>query len=68
MRLVDQHGATTFAWFPPGTPANPEHLLPARLYAEVCRLTGVEPSSPWVAFRDCPAAVAAAVLAKLAAG
>jgi hypothetical protein len=68
MRLTDQHGAVTFAWFPPGTPTDAEHVLPAQVYAEVCRLTGVAPSSPWVAFRDRPAALAAVVAANLAAG
>jgi hypothetical protein len=68
MLLTDQDGATAYAWFPPGTPTDPSHVLPARVYAEVCRLAGVEPSSPWVAFRDRSAALAAAVAANLAAG
>jgi hypothetical protein len=68
MPLTDQRGAVGFAWFPPGTPTDPAHVLPARVYAEVCRLAGVAPSSPWVAFRDRSAALAAAVAAELAAG
>jgi hypothetical protein len=68
MRLTDQHGAVAFAWFPPGTPTDPEHVLPCLIFAGVCRLAGVAPSSPWVAFQDQPAALAAAVAAGLAAG
>jgi hypothetical protein len=67
MLLRDQHGGAAYAWFPPGTPTDPEHVLPARLYAEVCRLAGLAPSSPWVAFRDSSAALAAAVAATLVA-
>jgi hypothetical protein len=68
LSLTDQHGATAYAWFPPGTPTDPAHVLPARVYVEVCRLGGVEPSSPWVAFRDRAAALAAVVAASLTAG
>jgi hypothetical protein len=67
MRLRDQHGATAHAWFPPYTPTDPAHVLPARVYAEVCRLAGVAPSSPWVAFHNHAAALAA-VVAVVAAG
>jgi hypothetical protein len=63
MPLTDQHGAAAFAWFPPGTPTDPIHVLPSRVYAEVCRLVEVEPSSPWVEFPDRPAAIAAAAVA-----
>jgi hypothetical protein len=68
MRLIDQHGAVSFAWFPPGTPTDPGHILQARLYAALCRLTGIDPSSPWVAFPDRRAALAAVFLATSAAG
>jgi hypothetical protein len=64
--LTDEHGAVTFAWFPPGTPTDPAHVLPGPIYAELCRLAGVAPSSPWVAFpglRDARAAALAATLA-----
>jgi hypothetical protein len=68
MQLTDQYGATAYAWFPPGTPTDREHLLPADVYAELCGLAGVEPWSPWVAFRDRSAALAAAVAANLSVG
>src|SRR5437868_10735836 len=38
MSLTDQRGATAFAWFPPGTATDPAHVLPARVYGELCRL------------------------------
>jgi hypothetical protein len=66
--LTDQHGSTAFAWFPPGTPTDAIHILPGPVYAELCQLAGVEPGSPWVAFQDRPAALAAVVLAIIAAG
>jgi hypothetical protein len=65
MPLTDQHGATAHAWFLPGTPIDPTHVLPEPMYAELCRLAGVEPHSPWVAFQDrLAAAVAAGLLAR----
>jgi hypothetical protein len=66
LSLTDQHGATSYAWFPPNTPTDPAHVLPARVYVELCRLAGVEPSSPWVEFHDHAAALAAAIMATLA--
>jgi hypothetical protein len=59
MSLTDQHGAVAHAWFPPGTPTDPVHILPGLLYAEVCRLAGVATSSPWVAFKNRGAALTA---------
>jgi hypothetical protein len=52
MLLVDQHRVAAYAWFPPGTPTHPTHVLPAAVYAGVCRRAGVLPSSPWVAFKS----------------
>jgi hypothetical protein len=66
MLLVDQHGGAAYAWYPPGTPTDPLHVLPDLIYAELCRLAGVAPSSPWVAFpglRDARAAALAETLA-----
>jgi hypothetical protein len=68
MRLSDQHGATAYAWFPPDTPADPEHILPALIYAEVCRVAGLGPSSPWVAFKTRRAALTAMTAAWLTVG
>jgi len=68
MVLTDQHGAVAFAWFPEGTRADPAHVLPLAVYAEVCRLAGVPVGSPWVAFARQADAVTAAVAACLAAG
>jgi hypothetical protein len=65
MPLTDQNGAIAHAWFPPGTPTDPIHVLPALLYVKVCHLAGVEPTSPWVAFRRRVDALAAAVAANL---
>src|SRR5262249_543746 len=45
------------------TPTDPAHVLPARVYAALCRLVGGDPSSPWVAVPDRPAAIAAALVA-----
>jgi hypothetical protein len=59
MRLTDQHGATAYVWFPPGTPTEPARVLPGLLYTEVCRLAGVAPSVPWVAFKTRGAALTA---------
>lgn len=68
MLLTDQWGATAYAWFPPRTPTDRAHVLPAAVYAEVCRVAGVDPLSPWVAFKDrSDALTAAAVAASLAA-
>jgi hypothetical protein len=53
MLIIDQYGsAAAHAWFPPGTPTEPTHILPGPVYAEVCRRAGVEPNSPWVAFKS----------------
>jgi len=68
MLLTDQRGTTAHAWFPPGTATDPVHVLPARVYAELCRLAGVEPFSPWVAFKSRGDALAAMAAACLAAG
>ena len=68
MPLTDQRGAAAFAWFPEGTPVDPEHVLPRPVYAEVCRLAGVSAGSPWVAFARQADALAAVVAACLAAG
>jgi hypothetical protein len=59
MSLPDQHGTTSCAWFPPGTPTDSIHVLPAPVYAEVCRRAGVAPSSPWVAYKTRGAALTA---------
>jgi hypothetical protein len=67
MRLTDQCGAIAHAWFPPGTPTDPEHILPGSVYAELCRLAEVDPWAPWVAFREQSDALAAAVAASIAA-
>lgn len=67
-RLTDQRGAVAFAWFPEGTATDPEHVLPASLYAGVCRIAGVSAGSPWVAFRTRGDALAALAAACLAAG
>ena len=67
MALTDQHGATAYGWFPPGTPADPPHVLPAALYAEVCRIAGADPRSPWVAFPTRSDALAAAAAGDFAA-
>jgi hypothetical protein len=68
MLLIDQFGVTAHAWFPPGTATDPIHVLPDRVYGELCRLSGVEPLSPWVAFRDRGDALAAMAAACLATG
>jgi hypothetical protein len=68
MRLTDQHGATAFAWFPPGTPTDPIHVLPGPVFAEVCRLAGVVPSSPWVGFKTRGAALTVVTAAWLTVG
>jgi hypothetical protein len=68
MSLTDQHGMTSCAWFPPGTPTDPSHLLPAPVYAEVCRRVGVAPSSPWVAYKTRAEALTAMAGAWLTVG
>jgi hypothetical protein len=63
MSLTDQHGTTSYAWFPPGTPTDPSNVLPARVYIALCRLVRVAPLSPWVEYQDRPSALAAALVA-----
>jgi len=68
MRLTDQAGLTAYAWFPPGTVTDSEHVLPQDVYAGVCRLAGVSEQSPWVAFRGRAVALEALAAARLAVG
>jgi hypothetical protein len=69
MTLTDQRGAAVgYAWFPPGTPTDPAHVLPAAVYAEVCRIAGEDPSSLWVVFKRRSVALSAVVAAEFAAG
>jgi hypothetical protein len=68
MIVTDQYGARLFGWFPPGTPADPAHVLPAEVYAEVCRLAGLPPTAPWVAFRERFDAIVTMAAACLALG
>lgn len=68
MVVTDQTGAHLYGWFPPGTPTDPEHVLPAEVYAELCRLADVPPAAPWVAFDDRIDAVVAMAAACLALG
>lgn len=68
MHLMDQHGATAYAWFPPGTVTDPAHVLTAPVYRELCRLAGAGPRPPCVAFKSRDDALAAMAAACLAAG
>jgi hypothetical protein len=68
MLLVDQHRVAAYAWFPPGTPTHPSHVLPGPVYAEVCRLAGVAPSTPWVGFQTRGAALTAMTAAWVTVG
>jgi hypothetical protein len=68
MLLVDQHGVVVgYAWFPPGTPTDAAHVLPAAVYAGTCRVAGADPRSPWVAFGCRSAAISAVAAAAFGA-
>jgi hypothetical protein len=68
MVITDQHGVRLFGWFPDGTPTDPAHVLPAEVYTELCRLSGVPIDSPWVAFDDRVEAVVTMAAACLVLG
>jgi hypothetical protein len=68
MVVIDQNGAKLFGWFPTGTPTDPAHVLPAEVYAELCRRAGLPAGAPWVAFHDRLDAIIAMAAACLTLG